>query len=68
MAADGPAAAPGKRSLPLKDRSRMTALQHHSPRQNHLLNALPASDYASCYAHIGRSTKRDKRFGGCGPS
>ena len=46
----------------------MTAPQRHSPRQNHPLNALPASDYVSCYVHMGRSTKRDKRFGGCGPS
>jgi hypothetical protein len=30
----------------------MTAPQRHSPRQNHLLNALPASDYERLASHL----------------
>src|SRR6266851_9299579 len=46
MAANRPGRSVGKASsLPLQDRSRMTAPQRHNPYQNHLLNALPTSDY-----------------------
>src|SRR5436309_6451263 len=54
MAADRPGRSVGKpSSLPLKDRSRMTAPQHHNPYQNHLLNALPTSDYERLASHLG---------------
>src|SRR5881628_3431184 len=53
MAADRPGRSVGKApSLPLKDRSRMTAPQRHNPYQNHLLNALPASDYERLVSHL----------------
>src|SRR5256884_3670268 len=39
-------------SLPLQDRSRMTAPQRHNPYQNHLLNALPTSDYERLASHL----------------
>src|SRR5881396_4007359 len=53
MAADRPGRSVGKpSSLPLKDRSRMTAPQRHNPYQNHLLNALPTSDYERLASHL----------------
>src|SRR6266571_3302003 len=53
MAADKPGRSVGKApSLPLKDRSRMTAPQRHNPYQNHLLNALPTSDYERLASHL----------------
>src|SRR5438445_9347073 len=39
-------------SLPLQDRSCMTAPQRHNPYQNHLLNALPIADYARLEPHL----------------
>src|SRR5438445_6524475 len=39
-------------SLPLQDRSCMTAPQRHNPYQNHLLNALPTSDYERLASHL----------------
>src|SRR6266581_2879834 len=39
-------------SLPMQDRSRMTAPQRHNPYQNHLLNALPTSDYERLASHL----------------
>src|SRR4029453_18106310 len=46
MATDRPGCSVRKMSsLPLKSRSPLAALAHHSPHQNHLLDALPAGDY-----------------------
>src|SRR6266852_168399 len=46
MAAVGPGPSVAKASsLRLKDRSHMDAPERHNPHQNHLLDALPASDY-----------------------
>src|SRR6266705_1222107 len=53
MAAERPGRGVGKASsLPMQDRSRMTAPQRHNPYQNHLLNALPASDYERLASHL----------------
>jgi CRP-like cAMP-binding protein len=53
MAADSPCRSVGKASsLPLEDGLRMAAPAIHSPHQNHLLDALPASDYARLAPHL----------------
>ncbi len=39
-------------SLPMKDKSPTAALPHPSPEQNHLLEALPASDYERLAPHL----------------
>ena len=39
-------------SLPLKGKAPMAAPVRHSPQQNHLLDALPASDYQRLSAHL----------------
>lgn len=39
-------------SLPTASPSRETPLPRHSPRQNHLLSALPAADYERIAAHL----------------
>src|SRR6266581_1987228 len=39
-------------SLPMQDRSRMTAPQRHNPYQNHLLDALPTGDYERLVSHL----------------
>src|SRR3984893_8273487 len=41
-----------KRRPPLKGRSHMVAVASHSPRQNHLLAALPAGDYERVASHL----------------
>jgi CRP-like cAMP-binding protein len=47
MAAATPARGPGKTSsLPSKHRAHLAGLARHSPHQNHLLDALPSSNYA----------------------
>jgi len=38
--------------LPLANRPSEVSLPRHSPRQNHLLNALPAEDYKRIAAHL----------------
>jgi CRP-like cAMP-binding protein len=53
MAADRPGSSVGKASsLPSKDKSPMAAPGRHSPHQNHLLDALPASDYERVASHL----------------
>src|SRR5450759_2058189 len=53
MAADRPGRSVGKASsLPSKDKSPMAAPGRHSPHQNHLLDALPASDYERVASHL----------------
>jgi CRP-like cAMP-binding protein len=52
-----PAANPGRSvgevsSLPSQDGSRTPGPPHHSPHQNHLLNALPTSDYERLASHL----------------
>jgi len=37
---------------PIADRSRSTTATQHTPRQNHLLDALPAHDYERIAAHL----------------
>lgn len=39
-------------SSPMANRSHEASLPRHSPRQNHLLNALPAEDYKRIAAHL----------------
>jgi CRP-like cAMP-binding protein len=39
-------------SLPMASRSHEASLSRQSPRQNHLLNALPAEDYKRIAAHL----------------
>src|SRR3984893_17849124 len=41
-----------KRRPPLRGRSHMVAVESHSPRQNHLLAALPAGDYERLASHL----------------
>jgi CRP-like cAMP-binding protein len=53
MAADRPGSSVGKASsLPSKDKSPMAAPGRHSPHQNHLLDALPTSDYERVASHL----------------
>jgi CRP-like cAMP-binding protein len=53
MAADRPGRSVGKASsLRLQEGSRTPAPARHSPHQNHLLNALPTSDYARLASHL----------------
>jgi CRP-like cAMP-binding protein len=53
MAADRPDRSAGKASsLPLKDESRSPAPARHNPHQNHLLDALPTSDYERLASHL----------------
>src|SRR5437879_639332 len=53
MAADRPARSVGKASsLPLQDESNTPAPARHSPRQNHLLDALPKGDYERLVPHL----------------
>src|SRR5271169_1378227 len=53
MEVGSPAHSVGKASsLPLEDRSRMAAPGRHSPHQNHLLDALPSSDYERLASHL----------------
>src|ERR1700730_15221603 len=43
-----------KRRPPLRGRSHMVAVESHSPQQNHLLAALPASDFQRLASHLQR--------------
>src|SRR5450432_4059170 len=53
MAADRPRRRVGKASSsPFTGRPRMAAPAGHSPRQNHLLDALPAGDYERIASHL----------------
>jgi CRP-like cAMP-binding protein len=53
MAANTPRRGAGKApSLALKDKAPMAAPARHSPHQNHLLAALPASDYQRLASHL----------------
>jgi hypothetical protein len=53
MTADRPGRSGGKAStFPMKDRSRMAAPASPSPRQNHLLDALPTGDYDRLASHL----------------
>jgi CRP-like cAMP-binding protein len=52
MAAVRPGPSVGKVSLPLQDESGTPAPARHSPHQNHLLNALPTSDYERLASHL----------------
>jgi CRP-like cAMP-binding protein len=53
MAADRPGRSTGKVSpLPLKDRSAREIPERHNAHQNHLLDALPASDYERLATHL----------------
>jgi CRP-like cAMP-binding protein len=53
MAADGVGRTPGKAaSLPSKEKAQMAAPVHHSRHQNHLLDALPTSDYERLASHL----------------
>src|ERR1700693_5001203 len=53
MAADRPSRGAGKASgLPVKGKPRGAALASSSPHQNHLLDALPKSDYERLASHL----------------
>jgi CRP-like cAMP-binding protein len=53
VAANTPRRGAGKASsLAFKDKAQMTAPARHSPHQNHLLAALPASDYQRLASHL----------------
>ena len=53
MAAERPGRSVGKAaSLPFADKARGAAPARHSPRQNHLLDALPPGDYERIASHL----------------
>lgn len=53
MASDNPRRSVGKESsLPSRDGSPVAAPARHSPHQNHLLDALPASDFERLASHL----------------
>src|SRR5215207_5650959 len=53
MATDRPSRSVGRASSKVpKDSSPMAAPARHSPRQNHLLDALPRSDYDRLASHL----------------
>ncbi len=53
MAADQPGRKVSQApSLRVKDGAHLAAPGHHSPHQNHLLDALPSSDYDRLVSHL----------------